>query len=121
MHKFDYEFKNGGNHYFSDRAKCLCLAALWLQKDSFGKMDKSKHSVCKFCNVLVAYGGGMTNLQNQLHLNHSSEYLLLYPPKKNSNSPKVNVTQSRMEDFVSVPKLSGALMQVKINFNRSGY
>ena len=107
MHKFDYVVKNGGKHCFSDRAKCLCLVAFWLQKDS---SDKSKHSVCKFCNVLVAYGGEITNLQNQLHLHHSSEYLLLYRPKKNSISLKVDTTQSRKEDFVSVPKLSAALM-----------
>ena len=40
--------------------------------------------------------------------------MLLYPPEENSNSPKVDVTQSRMEDFVSVPKLPVALVQAKM-------
>ena len=53
----------------------------------------------------VTHGGGTTNLRNHLCLNHSSEYLLLYPPEENDNSVKADTTQSRMEDFVSVPKI----------------
>ena len=93
-------------------------ACVWMhfgfKKDSSGKIDKSKHAVCKLCNALVARGGGTTNLRNHLCLNHSLEYLLLYPPEENSNSPKVDAIQSRMEDFVSVPKLPTSSMRVKM-------
>ena len=92
-------------------------ARVWMQfgfrKDSSGKIDKSKRTVCKLCNALVAHGGGTTNLRNHLRLNHSSEYLLLYPAEESGSSSKVDATQSRMEDFISVPKLPAASMRAK--------
>ena len=92
-------------------------ARVWMhfgfKKDPSGKIDKSKHAVCKLCNASVAHGGGTTNLRNHLRLNHSSEYLSLFPPEEKSNSPK-DAAQSRMEDFVSVPKLSAASMRAKM-------
>ena len=84
------------------------------RKDSCGKIDKSKHAVCKLCNALVAHGGGTTNLQNHLHLTHCSEYLLLYPAEETGSSSKVNATQTRMKEFISVPKLPDALIRTKM-------
>ena len=84
------------------------------KKDFAGKIDKSKHAVCKLCNTAVAHGGGTTNLRNHLRLNHSSEYLLLYPPEENDNSVKADTTQNRMEDFVSVPKIPATSIRAKI-------
>ena len=93
-------------------------ARVWMhfgfKKDSSGKIDKSKHAVCKLCNALVAHGGGTTNLRNHLRLNHSLEYLLLYPPEENSHSLTVDAIQSRIEDFVSVPKLLTSSMRAKM-------
>ena len=85
-----------------------------VKRDSSGEIDKSKHAICKLCNVLVTHGGGMTNLQNYLCLNHTLKYLLLYPPEEKSSSPKVVAVQSRMKDFVSVPKLPTSSMCTKM-------
>ena len=44
-------------------------ARVWMhfnfKRDSLGKIDKSKHAICKICNALVAHGGGMTNLRTK--------------------------------------------------------
>ena len=79
----------------------------------FGFKYKSKHAICKLCNASVVHGGGMINLRNHLRLNHSSEYLLLLPPEEKPNSLK-DAAQSRMEDFVSVPKLPVASIRAKM-------
>ena len=84
------------------------------KKDSSKKIDKSYRVVCKLCNALVTHGCGTINLQNHLCLNHSLEYLLLYPPEENSNSPKVDAIQSRKKDFVNVLKLPASSMQAKM-------
>ena len=83
-------------------------------KDSTGKIDKSKHAICKLCNALDTHGGGMTNLQNHLCLNHCSEYLLLYPAEETGSFLKVDATQMRMEEFISVPKLPATSMRAKM-------
>ena len=114
MRKIDYEFKMAEIIVSPTGRSARVWIHFGFKKDSSGKIDKSKYAVCKLCNALVAHGGGTTNLRNHLRLNHSLEYLLLYPPEENSNSPKVDAIQSRMEDFVSVPKLPTSSMRAKM-------
>ena len=78
-------------------------------------MNKSKHAVS---NPSVAHGGGMTNLRNHLDLNDHAEPLLLYTSSEtdgiNSDTSKMDTTQSKIEYFICIPKLP-----VSKNFNRS--
>ena len=48
------------------------------KKDTSGRIDRSKHAVCKLCNASVAHGGGTTNLQNHLCLNNHAEYMYCF-------------------------------------------
>ena len=66
------------------------------------------------CNASVAHGGRTTILRSHIHPNYSSECLLLHPPEKNSNSFKADATQSRKEDFDTVPKPPATLMWAKM-------
>ena len=80
------------------------------KKDTSGRIDRSKHAVCKLCNASVAHGGGTTNLRNHLRLNHHAEYLLLYSSTEtdgiNSDTSKMDTKREKMlteavADFIS--------------------
>ena len=88
MHKLDYEFKMAETIVSPTGQSTHFWMHFGFKRDSSGKIDKSKHAICKLCNVLVAHGSGMTNLQSHLHLNHSLEYLLLCPPEEIVILPK---------------------------------
>ena len=111
MYKFVYVLKMAES-IVSLIGQSTCVWKYFIFKKDFS--DKSKHAVCKLCNVSVTHGGGITNLRNRLCLNHSSEYLLLYSPEENNNSVKVDMTQNRMEDFVIVQKIPATLTQAKM-------
>ena len=91
------------------------------KKDTSGRIDRSKHAVCKLCNASVAHGGGTTNLRNHLCLNNHAEYLLLYLSTEtdgiNSDTSKMDTTvatQSKIEDFVCAPKLLATSQRAKM-------